>query len=157
MPFDLHPEIPREGRELGHARAARYRAHMQPVMEAEGLVYDPPSRVPNTHLALEASEWMRTNAGDDFDRFHRSVFEAYFAHGRDIGSSEVLLDLAGSPDGLADALDRGDMARAVRESTERGLDVGVAGTPAWLIDGRLLVPGAQPREAFDRILQRLAT
>jgi predicted DsbA family dithiol-disulfide isomerase len=33
--------------------------------------------------------------------------------------------------------------------------VGVTGTPAWLLDGRFLLPGAQPRDVIERIVSRL--
>jgi len=34
-------------------------------------------------------------------------------------------------------------------------EAGGTGVPAWIIDERLLVPGAQPHEAFERVLARL--
>jgi predicted DsbA family dithiol-disulfide isomerase len=35
------------------------------------------------------------------------------------------------------------------------LELGAGGVPAWLVDDRLLVPGAQPHELFDQVLERL--
>ncbi|HYY21240.1 MAG TPA: hypothetical protein VE780_05115 [Thermoleophilaceae bacterium] len=40
-------------------------------------------------------------------------------------------------------------------STARALGLGIGGVPAWVIDRRVLVPGAQPREVFTRVLERL--
>jgi len=34
--------------------------------------------------------------------------------------------------------------------------LGINGIPAWVIDGRLLVPGAQPREIFAQAFAQLA-
>ena len=44
----------------------------------------------------------------------------------------------------------------VHASTAQAQSIGINGIPAWLIDGRLLVPGAQPREVFRRAFQQLA-
>jgi predicted DsbA family dithiol-disulfide isomerase len=35
------------------------------------------------------------------------------------------------------------------------MDVGVTGVPAWVIDERVLVPGAQPHDVFERVLAKL--
>jgi predicted DsbA family dithiol-disulfide isomerase len=32
---------------------------------------------------------------------------------------------------------------------------GVTGTPAWLLDGKLLIPGAQPRDVIERWVRRM--
>jgi len=32
---------------------------------------------------------------------------------------------------------------------------GVTGTPAWLVDEKLLIPGAQPREVIERWVTRM--
>jgi predicted DsbA family dithiol-disulfide isomerase len=34
--------------------------------------------------------------------------------------------------------------------------MGINGIPAWVIDGRLLVPGAQPRDVFRQAFAQLA-
>ncbi|MDB5065864.1 MAG: DSBA-like thioredoxin domain [Chloroflexi bacterium] len=53
------------------------------------------------------------------------------------------------------ALDSEELAARVDASTRAALRNGVTGVPAWAIDQRLVVPGAQPREVFDSVLQRL--
>jgi predicted DsbA family dithiol-disulfide isomerase len=47
------------------------------------------------------------------------------------------------------------MDEALRASMEAAADANVTGTPAWLLDGRLLVPGAQPRDLFEIWVTRL--
>jgi predicted DsbA family dithiol-disulfide isomerase len=34
-------------------------------------------------------------------------------------------------------------------------ELGGTGVPAWIIDERVLVPGAQPHDVFERVLERL--
>ena len=43
----------------------------------------------------------------------------------------------------------------VLASTEQAQALGIDGIPAWLLDDRLLVPGAQPREVFEQAFARL--
>jgi predicted DsbA family dithiol-disulfide isomerase len=40
----------------------------------------------------------------------------------------------------------------VQASTQQALSIGVSGIPAFLVDSRLLVLGAQPRAVFERAL-----
>ena len=46
----------------------------------------------NGDLAHEAMQWARSVRADD--AMHRAIFRAYFVNDRNIGSAEVLVDLA---------------------------------------------------------------
>jgi predicted DsbA family dithiol-disulfide isomerase len=35
------------------------------------------------------------------------------------------------------------------------LELGAGGVPAWVVDDRVLVPGAQPHELFERVMEQL--
>jgi predicted DsbA family dithiol-disulfide isomerase len=43
----------------------------------------------------------------------------------------------------------------VEASTAQAQSVGINGIPAWVIDGKMLVPGAQPRDVFRRAFEQL--
>jgi predicted DsbA family dithiol-disulfide isomerase len=43
----------------------------------------------------------------------------------------------------------------VQAASEEAIELGVSGVPAWVIDQRVLVPGAQPHEVFDQVMERL--
>ncbi|MEA2467060.1 MAG: hypothetical protein QOJ57_1186, partial [Thermoleophilaceae bacterium] len=94
-----------------------------------------------------------------FGEVHRRLFRAYWAEGRDIGTDEVLLAVAadaGLDPGEASArLDDPALLRVVEEQTTLAQEHGAGGVPAWAIDERVLVPGAQPHEVFERVLERL--
>jgi predicted DsbA family dithiol-disulfide isomerase len=47
------------------------------------------------------------------------------------------------------------MDEPLRQSMEAAMDANVTGTPAWLLDGRLLIPGAQSRDLYEIWVQRL--
>ena len=46
-------------------------------------------------------------------------------------------------------------ADVVAQDTATALESGAGGVPAWVLDDRLLIPGAQPEEVFDRVLERV--
>lgn len=54
---------------------------------------------------------------------------------------------------FAACLDSGKHAATVQADVEEGIHLGITGTPTFFINGRLLV-GAQPLEAFQRIIDR---
>lgn len=81
-PFELHPEIPPEGKDIG-SRGAAYYQQLRVLAEEAGLAFQPPTRVPNSRRALQAAEFAREQRA--FDAYHRALFQAYFGQGRDIG------------------------------------------------------------------------
>jgi predicted DsbA family dithiol-disulfide isomerase len=114
-------------------------------------------KVPNSRRSLMLAELARER--EVFDAVHRRLFHAYWARGRDIGDERVLIE-----EGSAEGLDEGDIVDALRdaryltgieEQTRAALELGAGGVPAWVIDRRVLVPGAQPHEVFVQVLERL--
>ncbi|MEA2444603.1 MAG: hypothetical protein QOJ12_1895 [Thermoleophilales bacterium] len=129
------------------------------MFEAAGLPHaDELALVPNSRKALVLAEFARLRGR--FDEIHPRLFEAYWVEGRDIGSDDVLLDVAESAgldraeviDVLADAA--GTLA-AIEQETREVVSQGVTGVPAWVVDDRFLVPGAQPHDVFERVLDGL--
>jgi len=163
LPYELHPEIPPGGIELRAARpGGRTEAiyeRIQHECDQAGLRLQRPSRLPNTRRALEVSEVVRQRWPSAFPILERSLFDAYFVEGRDIGDRTVIHELvaaSGADAGQADDIvDAGRARGAVDEHMAAALEVGVTGTPAWLLDQRLLIPGLQPRELFERAVSRL--
>jgi predicted DsbA family dithiol-disulfide isomerase len=128
------------------------------MFEQAGLPHaEPLEKVPNSRGALMLAELARERGV--FDELHPRLFDAYWARGRDIGDERVLVD-----EGTAVGLDEAEIIDAlhderylerVQEQTRAAIEVGVNGVPAWVIDQRLLVPGAQPHEVFERALEQL--
>jgi predicted DsbA family dithiol-disulfide isomerase len=158
LPFDLHPEYPPDGiprAQLVARYGEGYDARTRELFAAEGLVYaPPPDVVPNTRLALELGEQARA---EDLHRpYHDRVMDAYWAESADISQRPVLEELARavglSEEGIAQALDERPWASAVDTSTARARRAGATGVPAFVIDWRVLVVGAQPRELLAQAI-----
>jgi predicted DsbA family dithiol-disulfide isomerase len=124
------------------------------MFDAAGLPHaDRYERIPNSKRALVLGEIARS-AGV-FATVHSALFTAHWVEGRDIGSDDVLLDIAASAGLEAPSLDDPALLRVIEESTAGALSAGASGVPAWAIDQRILVPGAQPHELFERVMEKL--
>ncbi len=160
LPYELHPELPRQGRRLSpRGRLAAVLDHIESECDALGLPFRRPDHLPNTRRALETAEVVRRVAPDAFAPLDDALFAAVFVSGDAIGDADVLDRVVAAA---------GADAAEVRRQVEAGLggspvddsmtdahEHGVAGTPAWLIDGRLLVPGVQPRETIERWVRKM--
>jgi len=153
LPFQAHPGMPPGGLPMGPRHGRRYRA-LEMEARAAGLVLHWPDRIPNSRRALAAAEWARRTHPAAFAGLQRALFDAHFALGEDIDDQVVIdrhvakagVDLAA----LHDALDDGSAVAAVGQAEWVGRQRGVDGTPAWLIDGRLII-GLQPTAEFETL------
>lgn len=114
-------------------------------------------KVPNSRRALMLGELARDRGV--YAALHPRLFDAYWARGRDIGVPHVLVE-EGAAVGLDEeeieaAIADPEYAERVRRQTEAALELGASGVPAWVIDERALVPGAQPHDVFEHTLARL--
>jgi predicted DsbA family dithiol-disulfide isomerase len=164
LPFDLHPEYPPDGIPLEelHRRYGIEAGQRDPMRErfaAAGLEYNRPDVVPNTRLALRMSELAREHGLHQ--RFHDRLMDAYWAEATNIGDPDELRLLAGEIGLVGDAVERviADPSAhldLVQGSTRQAHALGVNGIPAFLLDRRLLVLGAQPLDVFRRAFAQLA-
>jgi predicted DsbA family dithiol-disulfide isomerase len=152
LPFDLHPEYPPTGK----PREAWY-DRIRPRFEEEGLVYNPnPDVIPRTLDALRLAELARDLGRHQ--QIHDRFMDAYWEGSIDLTSHHELRQLVRDlPGGDVERVLASDEYRArVDASTAQAQSIGINGIPAWLIDGKLLVPGAQPRDVFRRAFEQLA-
>jgi predicted DsbA family dithiol-disulfide isomerase len=130
----------------------------QAMFEPLGLPYAGTiERVPNSRRAQMMAELARERGV--IDALHPRLFEAYWGRGRDIGDQRVLVE-EGRAVGLEeaeiiDALENQDYLTRIQAETRSALEIGATGVPAWLIDARFLVPGAQPHELFEGVMERI--
>jgi predicted DsbA family dithiol-disulfide isomerase len=160
LPFDLHPEYPLEG--IPRAQlAARYgpdgMARTAAIFQSHGLEYNPnPDVVPNSMRALRLTEHAR--AQGLHEPFHNHLMDAYWSEAQDLGNPEVLRALAAEVglEGADDVLATDAYADDVRRATAEAHAMGITGIPAFVLDRRLLVLGAHPKETFERAFAQLA-
>jgi predicted DsbA family dithiol-disulfide isomerase len=129
------------------------------MFEANGLVYNPhPKVVPNTKQALRVTELARERGLHE--AVHDRLMDAYWAEARNIGDPAELRALAvegGLDPAEVDEVLAGDAyADRVHASTAEAHSLGINGIPAFVLDGRLLLLGAQPREVFEQAYAQLA-
>jgi len=88
---------------------------------------------------------------------HDRLMDAYWTEARNIGDADELRALA-TEVGIDDpeaAWDDPTYLERVLASTAQAHSIGVTGVPGFLLDRRLLVLGAQPRELFARAFEQL--
>jgi predicted DsbA family dithiol-disulfide isomerase len=128
------------------------------MIEAAGLEYRPPDRMPNTLHALQVTELARDN--ELHDPVHARLMHAYWSEGADLGDDGVLLELVAE-----EGVDRAEAQAVIAEgryrdrivaSTREANRHGINAIPAFVLGGRLLVLGAQPVETFEQAVAQLA-
>jgi len=162
FPFDLHPEYPREGlpREQLLARygGSAMTERMTRFFAERGLEYNPnPAIVPNSMDALRLTELAR-----DLGRhaeMHDRLMDAYWTEAKNIGDPEVLREEAARLELPAEEVEEvlaGDRYRErVESSTREAYSMGANAVPAFVLDRRLLVLGAQPQAVFEQAFAQL--
>lgn len=132
--------------------------HVRSFLAERGLGYDPhPEVVPNSLRALRLTELARDHGRHG--ELHDRLMEAYWSEAKNIGDADVLRAEAaavGLPAGEVDEVLAGDRYRdRVRASTREAYGIGATAVPAFVLDARLLVLGAQPDEVFEAAFAQL--
>jgi predicted DsbA family dithiol-disulfide isomerase len=162
QPYELHPEIPPEGIDRGGLSLRRTGLYqrLQEIVEEAGLAFEPQTRIPNSHLSLEAAEFAREQGA--FASYHRALFAAFFGEGRDIGDVAVLKEM-GEASGLdaaalEEALESKHYASLVDERTVEAKRSGVTGTPTFVFQAgerQFPIVGAQEYAVFEDVARRM--
>jgi predicted DsbA family dithiol-disulfide isomerase len=161
MSYELHPEVPTGGHPIRPGgRLDRVLDHVAAECEAVDLPMVKPRRSPNTRRALELAELLRRHEPSAFVAFDDACYRAHWVEGRDLGDPDELRSLVRAAGADADSADerlaRGEGAAALTASMAMARELGVTATPAWWVDERLLIPGAQPRATVQRWITKLA-
>lgn len=160
MGYELRPERPPHGELLSKimpgADVAQVYARFNQTGAPYGLEFNPVDFIPNTRLALMATEYAKDLG--KFEEFHNRVFKAYFTEGQDIGKVEVLLALLDElgilPEQGAAAIENAEYARRLAENRAVGAPYHVVGLPTFIIEGKDKIVGAQTYEMFKGRLEK---
>ncbi len=166
-PFQLNPDMPKEGRDRAAYRAWKF-GSVERMREADARVaqaaanvglpfrQDLMLRTPNT-IDAHRLIWFAGQNGVQ-DAAMEAVFEAYFTQGRDIGDAAVLVDCAARAgldrDAAADFLAGDVAAQEMRAADQSAREAGVNGVPSFFLDGYGLFSGAMPAETMADALRR---
>jgi predicted DsbA family dithiol-disulfide isomerase len=142
----------------GLQRAQQMLADTQATARAEGLPMDfDRGQVTVSTLSAHRLLWLAAREGDAA-AVGESLFHGYFAQGRDPSDPRTLV-AAGAAGGLAEArvralLDSDEGLAEVRAAIAQAQAIGIRAVPTFVIDGRYVLQGAQPPEAFAQVLRR---
>ena len=169
QPFQLNPDLPREGVDRatyleakfgGKARAAQVYARIEEAAQAAGLVIDfaAMKRMPNTLDAHRLIHWAGLEGRQA--AMVAALFAAFFRDGRDIGDAATLVELAGAVGMdpavvarlLASDADRAEIAARDGHARERGVNA----VPTYLIANQYVLSGAQPVDLWGQVIAELA-
>ena len=155
LPFQAHPDIPLGGIPAGPRDGPMY-ATLEREAKETGLPLHWPPHLPNTRRALAAAEWARRHQPRAFPQLRKDLFDAHFVLGEDLEDPAVI-DRHASESGielapLHAALADDSAAAAVTEAEMIGREYGVQGTPAWLLDQRLIT-GLRSAAEFERLAE----
>lgn len=168
--FQLDPRADHEPGDLRLALERKYgpgafdamTRRLVPMGRAEGIDYrfDLAQRV-NTFDGHRLLAWADTLGEGAQQRLGDGLFRAYFTEGRNVADADALVATAASagldPAEATTVLAGDAFAASVREDLEDALDLGVTGVPAFAIEGRWLVTGAQDVETMVTLLERART
>ncbi|WP_448663750.1 DsbA family oxidoreductase [Sphingomonas sp. CJ20] len=169
-PFELNPAMPPEGQNIVEhigekygstpAQSAETRAMIRERAASVGftMAMTDESRIYNTFDAHRLLHW----AGEQGRQaaLKHALFEAYFTRGQNPGDADVLVAAAETAglDGAAarSVLEKGDFAEDVRRDEALWQSRGISSVPAVIVNGKYLISGGQPPEAFEQALRQIA-
>lgn len=170
-PFELNPDMPVEGQNLGEHLTEKYgvtpeqsaqnRAQITQLGAEEGFqfAFSDDMQMYNTFNTHQLLHW----AGG-FGKKHllkQALFSAHFTDHRDLSDNAVLADIAAEigldhAEALAVLADQ-RFANEVRQEQQHWMQNGIRGVPAVVFNNRHLVTGAQGVENYTNILSQLET
>ncbi len=167
-PFQLNPDMPREGMDRrtylegkfgGKEGAVRAYAPVVEHAEKAGLTinFEGMNRTPNTLDAHRLIHWAGIEGRQT--AAVSALFKAYFVDTRDIGDHEVLADIADSIEMDAAVVTRllqsDEDAQMIRDRDAHSRQMGVNSVPTFIVANQHAVPGAQPPELWAKVIAEL--
>jgi predicted DsbA family dithiol-disulfide isomerase len=168
-PFELAPGLGPEGKSTADHIRERYgatpeqskgnRARIIEVGAALGIDfrYGDDSRMYNTYEAHQLLHWAADSGKQTALKL--ALFHAYFTDQINISDTDILVDLAAKVglDGqeARAVLDDGRFAKTVSAEIDHWQDHGVSAVPAFIINGKAMIPGAQDAATFVQVIERV--
>ena len=175
-PFELNPDMPAEGEDAAEHVMRKYgisaeqsRANsgrLAGIAADLGFAFNrgPAFRMRNSFDAHRLLTWAGAIEEPEQDgptgvqtALKLALFKAHFSDNRDVGDAQVLANVAASVgldrDGAAAILGSGEFGEMVRTEEAYWADRNITGVPAFILGGRMLIPGAQDPDIFIRVIE----
>ena len=167
-PFELNPDIPREGEEATAHLARKYGRSPAELAAARemirergaevGFTFGARERIWNTFDAHRMLHWAGTQ-GRQRELKH-ALLAAYHTRGENPSAHDVLLRLAGEVgldvERARVVLASGEFAAEVRERARHWQQLGIHSVPSVIVSDRHLIQGGQPVAVFEQALREIA-
>lgn len=170
QPFELNPDMPREGQNVGEHIAQKYGADPERSRGTRDLIRTSAaafgfamnsgseSRIWNTFDCHRLLHWAGLSGHQAALKL--ALFTTHFSNGANLGDPETLVAAAASvgldADAARDILAGGAYADNVRRDERFWREQGISAVPAIVIDGKYLITGGQPVEAFEKAIRSIA-
>lgn len=155
-PFQLNPDLPKEGVDRAAYRAKKFGSRAAELEErvreagrGDGIAFafEKISKVPNT---FDAHRVLRRALREGRQaEVQEALFRAYFEEGRDIGDRKVLAELSGI------TLEGDEEAVEVAAEEAEGRALGIQGVPFFVVDRTFGLSGAQPPDLLRQALENV--
>ena len=168
--FQLDPRTPSDGTPLveaiaekfgGNDRAEQMFAQVSAAGRADGIDFDFSNAVQaNTFAAHRLLTWAEGTVGLGAQRdLAHELWRAHFAEGADIADHDTLAARAAAAGLDAEAADAWLVsdggAEDVRLQVETARSLGITAVPTAVLDGKYVASGAQPQQAYLRLLREV--
>lgn len=167
-PFQLNPDMPEsgmdrraylEGKFGGKENAIKVYGQIAEHAENAGIEIDFAAikTTPNTINAHRLIHWAGIEGKQN--EVVDALFAAYFKDGRDIGEIEILADIADNAGMDASVVTRllksDEDKKTIQDRDTHSREMGVNSVPTFIVGGRHAVPGAQPPELWQKVINEL--
>lgn len=165
QPFLLNPELPSSGMDRNAYLAGKfgsqsrirrvYGAIADVGLSVEiGFNFDTIGHTPNS---IDAHRLVRFAARDDkAEAMVEALFEGYFVEGKNIGETDVLIELADrlglDTKALADHLASDDGIAEIYDANAQAHRLGINGVPSYVFNQNMVISGAQEHNVLARML-----
>lgn len=154
--IEIHPEFPPQGQKRSKTLKSRsFAKTVYSMAKEDNIEIKLPGFATNSRPALEASEFAKDKG--KFIEFHIAIYEAYFLEGRNIGDTEVVLEIGEklglSTSELKENLNNRSMFDKIERNKKDAKDNLILGVPTFVF-GSFPVHGNQSTQTMRSIIKR---
>ena len=167
-PYELHPEIPQNGydkklyleQKFGNlsGRQSPYK-QIEEIGNSLGFEFNffKTERIPNTFNAHRLL-WKSKQEGLQTE-LSEALFKAYFTDGRDVGSIEVLSDIAHEvgmkKEEIKNFLNSKEGGQETADEEMNFIEKSIGAVPTYFINNKYIIQGGQEPETFVSFLKKI--